>query len=123
MATPQARGRAGNHRILRRLRSPKRAETSKRTTHEAPVYEEEGVLHYCVGNMPAARPQDASAAISEAALPYVLDIANAGLEAALRRDPGLRDAVLVWQGRIVHETVAAETGVAYTALTEADLLA
>src|SRR6185436_17818139 len=79
------------------------AETSKRTTHEAPVYEEEGVLHYCVGNMPAARPQDASAAISEAALPYVLDIANAGLEAALRRDPGLRDAVLVWQGRIVHE--------------------
>jgi len=83
------------------------AETSRPTTHETPVYEEEGVLHYCVGNMPSARPKDASAGISEAVLPYVLDIASTGLEAALQRDPGLRAAVLVWQGRIVHETVAA----------------
>ena len=97
------------------------AETSRRTTHEAPVYEEEGVLHYCVGNMPAAKPADASAGISAAVLPYVLDIANAGLEGALRRDEHLRAAVIVWQGRIAHPTVAAQTGLAYTELTDAEL--
>lgn len=97
------------------------AETSRRTTHDAPVYEEEGVLHYCVGNMPSARPADASAGISEAVLPYVLDMANAGLEAALSRDEGLRAAVLVWQGRITHPIVAAQTGLAYTALSQAEL--
>lgn len=97
------------------------AETSRKTRHDAPVYVEEGVIHYCVGNMPAARPKEASAAISEAALPYVLDMAAEGVDAALRRDSGLRGAVLVWNGRITHEEVAAETGLACTPLTEAEL--
>jgi alanine dehydrogenase len=97
------------------------AETSRPTTHDAPVYEEEGVVHYCVGNMPAAKPGDASAGISEAVLPYVLDMANAGVEGALRGDAALRSAVLVWQGRITHPTVASQTGLPYTPLTQADL--
>ena len=97
------------------------AETSRKTTHDAPVYVEEGVLHYCVGNMPAARPRDASAGISEAALPYVLDMAGAGIEGALLRDPGLRAGVLVWQGKVAHAAVAAEAGLPYAALTEAEL--
>src|SRR5206468_3481299 len=50
------------------------AETSRPTTHAEPSYVEEGVVHYCVGNMPAARPREAAAAISGAALPYVIDM-------------------------------------------------
>lgn len=97
------------------------AETSRPTTHEQPVYLEEGVIHYCVGNMPAVRPHDASAGLSEAVLPYVLDMANQGVESALLRDAGLRSGVLVWKGQVAHATVAAETGLPYTALSEAEL--
>jgi alanine dehydrogenase len=97
------------------------AETSRPTTHEQPVYVEEGVLHYCVGNMPAVRPADASAGLSEAVLPYVLDMASEGVEAALLRDAGLRSGVLVWKGQVAHPTVAAETGLPYTPLSEAEL--
>jgi alanine dehydrogenase len=86
------------------------AETSRATTHDDPVYVDEGVLHYCVGNMPAARPREASAALSEAVLPYALDIARAGLEAALAADAGLRAGLLLWQGEAVHPTVAAQCG-------------
>ena len=93
------------------------AETSRPTTHDDPVYEEEGVLHYCVGNMPAGRPREASAGISGAVLPYVLDMARDGIEAALRNDAGLADAVLLWEGRAIHRTIAAETGLPHTALS------
>jgi alanine dehydrogenase len=99
------------------------AETSRPTTHAQPVFIEEGVIHYCVGNMPAARPKDASQGISEAVLPYVLDMAGAGIEGAIRRDAGLRAGVLVWEGRLVHPALAAEAGLAYTPLTDADLAA
>jgi dihydroorotate dehydrogenase len=97
------------------------AETSRPTTHEAPVYVEEGVLHYCVGNMPAGRPEEASAGISEAALPYVLDMGADGVEAAVLREAELGAAVLLWQGRVVHPIVASETGLAYTSLSQAAL--
>lgn len=95
------------------------AETSRRTTHADPVYVEEGVLHYCVGNIPAAYPAEASAALSGAALPYVLDMAGAGIASALTQSRELRDAVLLWDGRVTHPQVARETGLAYTALTDA----
>jgi alanine dehydrogenase len=95
------------------------AETSRKTTHEAPVYVEEGVIHYCVGNMPAARPLEAAAGISEAVLPYVLDMARDGIEAALANDPGLAGAVLLWQGRVVDRALAAEAGLPYAPLAEA----
>jgi alanine dehydrogenase len=98
------------------------AETSRRTTHEAPVYEDEGVLHYCVGNMPAARPAEASAAISAAALPYALDMAREGVAGALAIDRGLRGAVLLWEGRVVDAAIATEAALPYTPLTDADLL-
>jgi alanine dehydrogenase len=94
------------------------AETSRRTTHAKPVYVEEGVIHYCVGNIPAAYPGEASAALSEAVLPYVLDIAQSGIAAALMATTELRDAVLLWEGRVTHAQVARETGLAYTALTD-----
>lgn len=94
------------------------AETSRRTTHAEPVYVEEGVTHYCVGNIPAAYPREASAALSAAALPYVLDMARAGTASALMEASELRDAVLLWEGRVTHAQVARETGLAYTALTD-----
>ena len=95
------------------------AETSRATTHDDPVYVEEGVIHYCVGNMPAVRPREASAAISAAALPYVLDMAKAGVESAILANPDLRLGVLVWEGKVVHRAIAQEAGLPYTSLSAA----
>lgn len=95
------------------------AETSRATTHEDPTYVEEGVVHYCVGNMPAAWPREASAAISEAALPYILDMCRDGVEAAIEENADLRNGVLAWNGRIVDRTIAREAGLAYTSLSDA----
>jgi alanine dehydrogenase len=95
------------------------AETSRPTTHESPTFVEEGVLHYCVGNMPAAWPREASAAISAAALPYILDIGRDGMEAALDNNADLRSAVLIWNGRVVDRAIAQEAGLPYTPLSDA----
>ncbi len=97
------------------------AETSRPTSHGNPAYVEEGVIHYCVGNMPAARPEEASRALSEAALPYVLDMAGEGVGAALGRVPELRSGLLLWQGRAAHPAIAAEAGLPYTPVTATDL--
>jgi len=98
------------------------AETSRPTTHALPTYVEEGVVHYCVPNIPAAHPEEAAAALSEAVLPYVLDLAaHDSVAAGLLRNPELRGAVLLWQGRVAHAGIAAEAGLPYSALTDADL--
>ena len=97
------------------------AETSRKTTHAQPTYVEEGVVHYCVGNMPAARPAEAAAAISEAALPYVLDMAREGVAAALLANPELRAGVLLWQGRVTHPAIAKEADLPFAELTDTDL--
>ena len=98
------------------------AESSRPTTHDDPTFVDEGVVHYCVANIPAANPVDAAAAISAAALPYVIDMARAGVAEALAANRELREAVLLWQGRVNHAGIAAEAGLPYTALTDADLL-
>ncbi|HUQ27712.1 MAG TPA: FAD-dependent oxidoreductase [Usitatibacter sp.] len=95
------------------------AETSRPTSHEDPTYVEEGVIHYCVGNMPAAWPREAAAAISQAALPYVLDMAREGIEAAVVANPDLQAGTLLWEGRVVHPEIAAEAGLPYTSLSAA----
>jgi alanine dehydrogenase len=95
------------------------AETSRPTTHEDPTYVEEGVVHYCVGNMPAAWPREASAAISEAALPYVLDMGRDGVEAAVEENEDLRRGVLLWNGRVVDRAIAEEARLPYTCLSDA----
>jgi alanine dehydrogenase len=74
------------------------AETSHPTTHDDPVYEEEGVIHYCVANMPGAYARTATQALSNATLPYALKLANMGVEEALRRLPELRKGVNTWRG-------------------------
>ncbi len=97
------------------------AETSRPTTHAEPTFVEEGVLHYCVGNIPAADPAAAAAAISAAALPFVRELCDKGIARAVSENPALRSGVLLWRGRVNHAEIAAEAGLAYTPLSDADL--
>jgi alanine dehydrogenase len=97
------------------------AETSRPTTHAQPSYVEEGVTHYCVANIPAANPSEASAAMSDAVLPYVMDIADSGIAGAMLANPDLRKGVLLWLGKVNHAGIAAEAGLPYTELTDATL--
>jgi alanine dehydrogenase len=97
------------------------AETSRETTHASPTFVEEGVIHYCVSNMPAARPREAAEALSRALLPYVRELAGKGIARAVRENPALRGAVLVWKGRLNHPGIAEEAGVPYTPLSDRDL--
>ena len=80
-------------------------ETAHVTTHEAPVFEKHGVIHYCVGNMPGAYPRTATLALTDATLPYVLKLANSGID-ALASKPGLAKALNTYQGYITCKPVA-----------------
>ena len=97
------------------------AETSRPTTLAEPTFVAEGVVHYCVPNMPAAVARAGAAALSAAALPYVRALAGKGIARALRDDPGLRQGVLLWRGRFTHEGIAAEAGLPFAPLAEGDL--
>jgi alanine dehydrogenase len=81
-------------------------ETAHMTTHSNPTYVESGVVHYCVGNMPGAVPNTSTYALTNVTLPYVLDIANKGLEEAVRRDPALARGVNVYGGLVTNQAVA-----------------
>ncbi|MCC6830220.1 MAG: alanine dehydrogenase [Thermoleophilia bacterium] len=85
-------------------------ETARPTTHSDPVYEVDGVVHYCVSNMPGAVPVTSTPALANATLPSVLRIADQGLTAALRADTGLRPGVNVRDGKIANAAVAAALG-------------
>ena len=97
------------------------AETSHPTTHADPAFEEEGVIHYCVANIPAAAPAEAAAALSSALLPFVSFIAARGIRGALREDRRLREAVLLWRGAVNDPGIAAEARLPYTPMSAADL--
>jgi alanine dehydrogenase len=81
-------------------------ETSRPTTHSDPIYEVDGVVHYCVANMPGAVPVTATRALGNATLPYILRIADVGLDEAVRADPGLEPGINIRHGAIVNEAVA-----------------
>ena len=85
-------------------------ETSRPTTHHDPVYEVDGVTHYCVANMPGAVPVTSTYALTNATLPYVLALADHGVREAVRRDPGLGLGVNVANGHVTHEAVAEGVG-------------
>ena len=89
-------------------------ETSHVTFHDDPVFVEQGVVHYCVGNMPGAVPRTSTIALTNATLRYGLAIANHGLEDACRRDPGLAMGVNTHQGRCTNQNVAESLGVTYS---------
>lgn len=85
-------------------------ETSKPTTHQDPTFVVDGVVHYCVANMPGVVPRTATHALNNATLPFVLAIADLGLVEALRRDPDLANGLNVHAGKIVHPAVARDLG-------------
>jgi alanine dehydrogenase len=93
-------------------------ETTRATTHSNPTYYEEGVLHYCVANMPGAVPRTSTFALTNATLPYVLRLANRGFVEAIESDPGLKEGVNTHAGRLTYEAVAADQGLEYTPLDE-----
>jgi alanine dehydrogenase len=94
-------------------------ETSRPTTHSDPVYEVDGVIHYCVTNMPGAVPITSTYALTNATLPYVLALADQGPRAAVARDPGLRLGVNVAGGQVTHPAVAEGVGMPFTPLEQA----
>jgi alanine dehydrogenase len=85
-------------------------ETSRPTTHTEPTYVVDGVLHYCVSNMPAAVPHTSTFALTNATFPYLLELAGHGLEGACERHPGLREGVNTYHGHVTHAGVAESQG-------------
>jgi alanine dehydrogenase len=85
-------------------------ETSHATTHTEPVYFVDGVVHYCVSNMPAAVPHTSTLALTNATFPYLLELANRGLEGACQRIAALRDGVNTYNGFVTHRGVAQSQG-------------
>ena len=85
-------------------------ETSHATTHTEPVYFVDGVLHYCVSNMPAAVPHTSTFALTNATFPYLLELANYGLESACERHPALKGGVNTYNGYVTHAGVAESQG-------------
>ena len=93
-------------------------ETSHATTHADPVYVVDGVTHYCDANMPGAVPITSTKALTNATLPYVEEIANQGLRAAVAHDPALAKGVNVIEGKVTYEAVAEAHGLDYTPLDD-----
>ena len=87
-------------------------ETSHATTHDAPTYVTEGVVHYCVANMPGAVPVTSSHALNNATLPFGLALANKGI-AAVAEDPHLRAGLNVHRGRLTYKAVADSQGLSF----------
>jgi alanine dehydrogenase len=85
-------------------------ETSRPTTHADPTFVVDGVIHYCVANMPGAVPRTSTFALTNATLPYVRALADLGWQAALKRDPGLATGLNVHAGEITHDVVARALG-------------
>jgi alanine dehydrogenase len=94
-------------------------ETSRPTTHAEPTYEVDGIVHYCVANMPGAVPITSTKALTNVTLPYVEAIADRGLAGAVAHDPALAKGVNVIAGKITYAAVAEAHGLPYTPLAEA----
>jgi len=88
-------------------------ETARPTTHADPTYVVDGVIHYCVTNMPGACARTATLALTNATTSYVLSIAQKGYVRALKEDPLLREGLNVWMGHITNEHVAHDLGYPY----------
>ena len=91
-------------------------ETSRPTTHEDPVYYVDGILHYCVANIPGAVPYTSTLALTNATLPYVIQLANKGWEQACRDNEELRKGLNIVEGKVVYKPVAEAWGLQYDEL-------
>jgi alanine dehydrogenase len=93
-------------------------ETTHATTHSDPTYEVDGVVHYCVANMPGAVPRTSTFALTNVTFPYLLRIARRGLKQALAEDPSLVAGVNTYAGKLTCGPVAEAQGLAYTPLEQ-----
>jgi alanine dehydrogenase len=93
-------------------------ETTHPTTHSDPIFYVEGVLHYCVANMPGAVPRTSTFALTNSTLPYALKLANHGFETAVASDAGLKKGVNTYAGKLTYEAVALSQGRDYTPLDQ-----
>lgn len=89
-------------------------ETTRPTTHSEPVYVVDGVLHYCVANMPGIVPRTSTFALTNATLPFILRLATEGFERAIRSDPGLAKGVNLYDGKVTCQGVAEAHGLPFT---------
>jgi len=89
-------------------------ETSRPTTHADPIYEVDGIVHYCVSNMPGAVPLTSTIALTNATLPYAVAIADKGWRRAAKSDPGVRDGLNVVEGKVTYAGVAEAFGLDFT---------
>lgn len=91
-------------------------ETTRPTTHSAPTFTVDGVIHYCVANMPGAVPRTSTYALSNATLPHIVKLADLGVEAAIEDDPALAQGVNTYDGAITYAGVAEAFDLPYTPL-------
>lgn len=89
-------------------------ETSRPTTHSEPTYVEDGIVHYCVANMPGAVARTSTYALNNVTLPHILKIADLGWKGAMVANPHLANGLNIHKGKITHEAVAQELGYGYT---------
>lgn len=94
------------------------SETSRPTTHDDPTYVVDGVIHYCVTNMPAVCAQTSTQALTNATMSYAVEIANKGWRQALKADPGLRNGLNVCLGKVTNDSVAHDLGYPFVAPEE-----
>ena len=94
-------------------------ETSRPTTHADPTYIEEGAVHYCVTNMPGAVPRTSALALNNATIPYIVEVANNGAQAALQGNEFLLAGLNVHAGKVTYEAVARDLDLPYTPASEA----
>jgi alanine dehydrogenase len=94
-------------------------ETAKATTHDAPTYVVDNVIHYCVANMPGGVPRTSTYALNNATLPFTLALADKGWKQALQDDVHLRNGLNVWDGNITCAPVARALDLPFTPLERA----
>ena len=93
-------------------------ETTRPTTHSDPTFVVDGVVHYCVANMPGAVPRTSTFALTNVTLPYALQIADRGLVQAVRSDPGLMAGINTYRGKVTCEPVAESQNREFTPVGE-----
>jgi len=91
-------------------------ETSKATTHSNPIYKVDGVVHYCVANMPGAVPKTSTLALTNATLPYAVEIANKGWKKAMKQNPEIKLGANVVKGKVTYKGVADAFGMKFTSI-------
>jgi alanine dehydrogenase len=94
-------------------------ETSHATTHQEPTYEVDGIIHYCVANMPGGVARTSTFALTNATLPFALQLANKGAKKAMLDDPHLLEGLNVHEGKVTYKAVADDLGYAYVPAAQA----